>query len=160
MKKAIYGIFCIIVVMLSVTAVSSAALETHDFGKFSMNVPAGADFTQNNATNGDLTITKDTDFSDPAISHPIWSGANLTIEYYDCGEDGFSGYKEVMSEYENDTAVEQSNGMYVYNSKVQESKYVVFKVKEGGILGSDVVVSISGDDLNQLKEMASTVEFK
>lgn len=161
MKKIILGIFCLFVVIVSIAAVSSTGFVSHDFGKFTMNVPEDANFSEYNVTNKNIEISAGTDFSDPSISHPVWNAGNLSVAYYDCGEDKISDCNKVMDDYHNDTPVEKSDEFYAYNHKGNGPlKYEVFKVKKGGFLESDIVISISGNDLGQLKQMANSLKFK
>lgn len=144
-------------------------LSEQDFGNFSMNVPADSTFKEHSAMNrydgGADDNAENFMFNDgPEGSHPAWSDGNISIDYFDYEEDGFSDYQEVLSAQVNTISEicvpenEQTDGdLHIFTSHANDRDlYVVCKESDNGL----VILTDTNMNLNLLKEMGNSIKFK
>lgn len=91
---------------------------------------------------------------------------NLTIGYYDLNEDNITDIETFINNtYDSATLMNNENNVYVYDISNSPDKYnnsyIVCKMKEGFLFSSgDSMDTVSGNDVNQLKQMINTLQFK
>lgn len=179
MKKSIITILCFLLLVSSVGMVYSANLTSHDFGNFTMNIPEDASLEEqvemmagtvvNNVFSGDIESGIQKAAEDPKNTHPVWvdNNTNLTIGYYDLKEDNITSVETFINNtYDSSaTLVSNESNVYVYDISnsydQQNNSYIICKMKDGFLFSSgDAMVTVSGNDVEQLKTMINTLEFK
>ena len=115
MNKKIFAI-AIITIMFGMLAVSAATLEEEDFGNFTLEVPANADFTKQTvipagtvfhiSSGSSLSDSINEVASDPKKTHTMWEdeSIDLCIEYVIFSEDNYTDYEDAMDKLFNGSA--------------------------------------------------------
>ena len=105
MNKKIFAI-AIITIMFGMLAVSAATLEEEDFGNFTLEVPANADFTKQTvipagtvfhiSSGSSLSSSINEVASDPKKTHTMWEdeSIDLCIEHVIFSEDNYTDYED------------------------------------------------------------------
>ena len=144
-------------------------MDNHDFGNFTMDVPSDTDLTEmiwfnhkdamekaTKENDGVIPVTMDEFKGDVKDVHPSWSGDDFTVDYVDCKEDEMESHSVMMSQlYKDSSFVEDSGDLHVYNLNLDDEEYGVCKCN-----GGKEIVLVVGSDLEFIKKMASSVEFK
>ena len=174
MNKKIFAI-AIITIIFGMLAVSAATLEEEDFGNFTLEVPANADFTKQTvipagtvfhiSSGSSLSSSINEVASDPKKTHTMWEdeSIDLCIEYVIFSEDNYTDYEDAMDKLFNGSSkIKEENGLYIYELPSSNTyDYAVCKVSEGFLFTSgDEMVIVRGNDLDELKEIAATAKFK
>ena len=147
-KKRHYLIF-IIIFIITISSVSAIEIakpdpNRHEFGEdFAIAFPANANFTKDNVDNN-ITIYEDAD-------------DRITIYYID---------DRAISDFTIDSFYQNFKSNGTFSIYFTGENLTVFRVNDSNIGNYGVathydcrVVIICGDDLNQLKEIANSVEF-
>lgn len=173
MNKKIFAI-AILILMCGMLSVSAATLEEEDFGNFTLDVPSNADFEEHivipagtvfTLSGGSLSSSLNEISSDPEKTHTMWEDESLklSIEYIIFSEDNYTDCDDAMSKLFNGSdKTSDADGLNVYKlPKTNDYKYAVTKVSDGFLFSpGDEMVIVSGNDLDELKEIASSAKFK
>ena len=173
MNKKIFAIG-ILILMCGMLSVSAATLEEEDFGNFTLDVPSNADFEKHivipagtvfTLSGGSLSSSLNEISSDPEKTHTMWEDENLelSIEHIIFSEDNYTDCDDAMSKLFNGSdKTSDADGLNVYKlAKTNDYKYAVTKVSDGFLFSpGDEMVIVSGNDLDELKEIASSAKFK
>lgn len=160
--------------MFGMLAVSAATLEEEDFGNFTLEVPSNADFTKQTVipagtvfhiSGGSLSESINEVASDPKKTHTMWEdeSIDLCIEHIIFSEDNYTDCEDAMDRLFNGSSeIKEENGLHIYELPSSNTyDYAVCKVSEGFLFSSgDQMVIVRGNDLDELKEIASTAKFK
>ncbi|WP_288267287.1 hypothetical protein [uncultured Methanobrevibacter sp.] len=177
-KKILVATIVLAMIVLSMSAVNAGFLDflsgvpelsEQDFENFTMKVPVDSTFKESSSMNrydgDDNEDTMNFMFNDdPDGSHPSWSDGNISIQYFDYKEDGFSDYKEVLSAQidsireicvpENE---KQEGDLYIFTAHPDDRDlYVVCKESNNKL----IVLTDTNMNLNLLKEMGNSIKFK
>ena len=124
MNKKIFAI-AIITIMFGMLAVSAATLEEEDFGNFTLEVPANADFTKQTvipagtvfhiSSGSSLSSSINEVASDPKKTHTMWEdeSIDLCIEHVIFSEDNYTDYEDAMDK------------LFNGSSKIKEEKAIL-----------------------------------
>lgn len=151
MKRIFLGV-CLLVMILGISCVSAADLTEHDFKNFTMNVPSDASFDQVIPVGVSWTPVGSSTLK-PDYNNSCWSdGSELLIEFSN------DNYKDVIKSRLSEAKESgDESGLHIYDiSGCKNSdghNYAVCKE-----LGKSVVI-VYGNDLDSLKEMASTAKI-
>ena len=173
MNKKIFAI-AILILMCGMLSVSAATLEEEDFGNFTLDVPSNADFEKHivipagtvfTLSGGSLSSSLNEISNDPEKTHTMWEDESLelSIEYIIFSEDNYTDCDDAMSKLFNGSdKTSDADGLNVYKlAKTNDYKYAVTKVSDGFLFSpGDEMVIVSGNDLDELKEIASSAKFK
>lgn len=173
MNKKIFSI-AILILMCGMLTVSAATLEEEDFGNFTLNVPSNADFEKNTIipggtvftiSGGSLSDSINEIASDPEKTHTMWidESLELSIEHIIFSEDNYTDGDNAMEKlFNGSTKTSDADGLNVYELPSSEKyDYAVTKVSDGFLFTSgDDMIIVSGNDLDELKEIAGSVKFK
>lgn len=173
MNKKIFAI-AILILMCGMLSVSAATLEEEDFGNFTLDVPSNADFEKHivipagtvfTLSGGSLSSSLNEISSDPEKTHTMWEDESLklSIEHIIFSEDNYTDCDDAMSKLFNGSdKTSDADGLNVYKlAKTNDYKYAVTKVSDGFLFSpGDEMVIVSGNDLDELKEIASSAKFK
>lgn len=173
MNKKIFAI-AILILMCGMLSVSAATLEEEDFGNFTLDVPSNADFEKHivipagtvfTLSGGSLSSSLNEISSDSEKTHTMWEDESLklSIEYIIFSEDNYTDCDDAMSKLFNGSdKTSDADGLNVYKlAKTNDYKYAVTKVSDGFLFSpGDEMVIVSGNDLDELKEIASSAKFK
>ena len=160
--------------MCGMLSVSAATLEEEDFGNFTLDVPSNADFEKHivipagtvfTLSGGSLSSSLNEISSDSEKTHTMWEDESLklSIEYIIFSEDNYTDCDDAMSKLFNGSdKTSDADGLNVYKlAKTNDYKYAVTKVSDGFLFSpGDKMVIVSGNDLDELKEIASSAKFK
>jgi hypothetical protein len=173
MNKKIFAI-AILILMCGMLSVSAATLEEEDFGNFTLDVPSNADFEKHivipagtvfTLSGGSLSSSLNEISNDPEKTHTMWEDESLelSIEHIIFSEDNYTDCDDAMSKLFNGSdKTSDADGLNVYKlAKTNDYKYAVTKVSDGFLFSpGDEMVIVSGNDLDELKEIASSAKFK
>ena len=173
MNKKIFAT-SILILFCAMLTVSAATLTEEDFGNFTMDTPSNADFekytvipagTVFTLTGGNFSSSINEVASDPEKTHPQWKdeSLDLCIDYVIFSEDNYTDAHNAMSKLFNGSEeTSEADGLHVFELPSKFTyDYAVCKVSDGFLFTSgDEMVIVSGNDLDELKEMASSVNFK
>ena len=173
MSKKIFAI-AILILICGMLSVSAATLEEEDFGNFTLDVPSNADFEKHivipagtvfTLSGGSLSSSLNEISNDPEKTHTMWEDESLelSIEYIIFSEDNYTDCDDAMSKLFNGSdKTSDADGLNVYKlAKTNDYKYAVTKVSDGFLFSpGDEMVIVSGNDLDELKEIASSAKFK
>jgi hypothetical protein len=173
MNKKIFAIV-ILILMCGMLSVSAATLEEEDFGNFTLDVPSNADFEKHivipagtvfTLSGGSLSSSLNEISNDPEKTHTMWEDESLelSIEHIIFSEDNYTDCDDAMSKLFNGSdKTSDADGLNVYKlAKTNDYKYAVTKVSDGFLFSpGDEMVIVSGNDLDELKEIASSAKFK
>ena len=172
MNKKIFAI-SILILICGMLTVSAATLEEEDFGNFTLDVPSNADFEKRTVipggtvftiSGGSLSDSINEIASDPEKTHTMWldEGLKLSIEHIIFSEDNYTDGDNAMEKlYNGSTKTSDSDGLNVYELPSSEKyDYAVTQVAEGFLFSGDDMIIVSGNDLDELKEIAGSVNFK
>ncbi|MCQ2960964.1 MAG: hypothetical protein MJ235_01295 [archaeon] len=173
MNKKIFAI-AILILMCGMLSVSAATLEEEDFGNFTLDVPGNADFEKHivipagtvfTLSDGSLSSSLNEISNDPEKTHTMWEDESLelSIEHIIFSEDNYTDCDDAMSKLFNGSdKTSDADGLNVYKlAKTNDYKYAVTKVSDGFLFSpGDEMVIVSGNDLDELKEIASSAKFK
>ena len=173
MNKKIFAI-AILILMCGMLPVSAATLEEEDFGNFTLDVPSNADFEEHiiipagtvfTLSGESLSSSLNEISNDPEKTHTMWEDESLelSIEHIIFSEDNYTDCDDAMSKLFNGSdKTSDADGLNVYKlAKTNDYKYAVTKVSDGFLFSpGDEMVIVSGNDLDELKEIASSAKFK
>ena len=173
MNKKIFAI-AILILICGMLSVSAATLEEEDFGNFTLDVPSNADFEKHivipagtvfTLSGGSLSSSLNEISNDPEKTHTMWEDESLelSIEHIIFSEDNYTDCDDAMSKLFNGSdKTSDADGLNVYKlAKTNDYKYAVTKVSDGFLFSpGDEMVIVSGNDLDELKEIASSAKFK
>lgn len=135
----------IAIASLSVCAASAAPLETYDFGDFTALSPAGVQYTQDQTELYHYYYNQQAGIAYVYIGSSLVNDATIGIAYQALESMGF----EKIGSDGNLTVYQINNG--------DIGRYAQYGV-ETHVDGK--IVCIAGNDLNELKEIGSSVRFK